>query len=338
MQKRDKETSMSYFKSFGIAARLAIGFGFLLLMMVGLTVYSVVQVEEINGNLATINDVNSAKQRFAINYRGSVHDRAIAIRDVTLVTSKEDHNTAVALIAKLAATYAENEKRMADMVASPAGASEQERTILAEIAAIQAKTNPLVADIIALQKQGDGEGARRILLERASPLFDAWLGAINKFIDYQEALNKSIGSSVRGVASGFESLALTALGIAALLSIAAAALAARSITGPLSKLQVSLEAMAGGDLTGDRRLEARRDEIGMLARAVAALRDAISAKAEREADAEATRATAERRRLEEDAKQREALKPGGRRPDPKDRHAVHSVARQAAARLQRRGG
>ncbi|ACP23707.1 methyl-accepting chemotaxis protein (plasmid) [Sinorhizobium fredii NGR234] len=298
---------MSHFKSFGIAARLATGFGFLLLMMVGLTVYSAVEVEEINGNLATINDVNSAKQRFAINYRGSVHDRAIAIRDVTLVTSKEDLNTAVALIAKLAATYAENEKRMAEMIASPAGASEPERAILAEIAAIQAKTNPLVADIIELQKQGDGDGARRILLERASPLFEAWLGAINKFIDHQEALNKSIGSEVRGTASGFESLAFTALGVAALLSIVAAALTARSIIGPLSRLQHSLKAMAEGDLTGDRRLEARRDEIGMLARAVAALRDAISAKAEREADQEATRAISERQRLEEDAKQRNAL-------------------------------
>ncbi|GEC32595.1 methyl-accepting chemotaxis protein [Sinorhizobium fredii] len=296
---------MSHFNSFGIAARLATGFGFLLLMMVGLTIYSAVQVEEINGDLVTINDVNSAKQRFAINYRGSVHDRAIAIRDVTLVTSAEDHNTAVAMIAKLASTYAENEKRMADMIAS--GASDQERAILAEIAAIQAKTNPLVADIIALQEKGNGEAARKILLEQARPLFDAWLGAINKFIDHQEALNKSIGSQVRGAANGFESLAFSALGVAALLSIVAAALTARSIIGPLSKLQLSLKAMAEGDLTGDRRLEARRDEIGMLARAVAALRDAISAKAEREADQDAARAISERQRLEEDAKQRNAL-------------------------------
>ncbi|WP_132073152.1 methyl-accepting chemotaxis protein [Sinorhizobium americanum] len=296
---------MSHFKSFGIVARLAIGFGFLLLMMVGLTIYSVVQVEEINGNLATINDVNSAKQRFAINYRGSVHDRAIAIRDVTLVTSEEERKKAEALIEKLAATYADNEKRMAEMIAS--GASDQERSILAEIADIQAKTNPLVADIIALQQKGNGDGARRILLEQARPLFDAWLGAINKFIDYQEALNKSIGSHVRGAASGFESLAFTALGVAALLSIIAAALSARSIIGPLTRLQLSLKAMAEGDLTGDRHLEARRDEIGMLARAVAALRDAISAKAEREADAETTRTMTERQRLEEDAKQRNAL-------------------------------
>ncbi|TAW84787.1 methyl-accepting chemotaxis protein (plasmid) [Rhizobium ruizarguesonis] len=298
---------MKNIMSFGVVTRLALGFSVLLLLMVGLTIYSTEKVAQINDKLGTINDVNSVKQRFAINYRGSVHDRAIAIRDVTLVTSADERKTAEALIEKLAASYAENEKRMADMVASPAGATEQEKTILGEIADIQAKTNPLVAQIIALQEKGDGEAARKILLEQARPAFVAWLGAINKFIDYQEALNKSIGGEVRSTASGFKPLALTALGIAAVLSLVAAGVTARTIVGPLTKLQLSLKAMADGNLNGDRRLEARGDEIGKLARAVAGLRDAISAKAEREADAEAKRAVSERHRLEQDADERRTL-------------------------------
>ncbi len=64
--------------------------------------------------MARFNDVNSVKQRFAINYRGSVHDRAIAIRDVTLVDATADRQAAVELIAKLAEAYAVNEKKMAD--------------------------------------------------------------------------------------------------------------------------------------------------------------------------------------------------------------------------------
>ncbi len=294
-------------KAFGIAPRLAVGFGFILLMMICLTLYSILQVETIDRNLGTINDINSVKQRYAINYRGSVHDRAIAIRDVTLVTSPAERKEAEALIEKLAASYAENEKKMAEMVASPAGATEQEKTILSEIAAIQAKTNPLVAQIISLQEKGDGEGARKILLEQARPLFVAWLGAINKFIDFQEASSKSIGGEVRDAVGGFESLALVALGIATVLSIVAAVFTARSITGPLSELQESLKAMADGKFQGDQRLEARGDEIGLLARAVAALRSAISARAERDADIETRRAVEERERLEQDAAERSSL-------------------------------
>ncbi|MGM5058372.1 methyl-accepting chemotaxis protein [Rhizobium sp. 814_E9_N1_1] len=298
---------MHHFKSFGLAARLATGFGFLFCLMVGLTAYSTGQVAQIDSKLATINDVNSVKQRYAINYRGSVHDRAIAVRDVTLVTSEAERMQAVALIEKLAASYADNEKRMAEMVASLAGATDEEKTILAEIADIQAKTNPLVAEIISLQNKGDGSAARRVLLEQARPLFVAWLGAINKFIDYQEALNKSVGGEVRDTASHFKSLAFTALGIAAVLSLIAAVLAARSIIGPLSRLQQSLKAMAAGNPEGDHDLEARGDEIGTLARAVATLRDTIFKKAEREADAEAKRTITERQRLEEEARERSAL-------------------------------
>ncbi|QND46280.1 HAMP domain-containing protein (plasmid) [Rhizobium lusitanum] len=298
---------MASLKAFGIVTRLAAGFGFLLILMIGLTFYSTGQVGKIDHNLGLINDINSVKQRYAINYRGSVHDRAIAIRDVTLVTSADERQAAVKVIEKLASTYSENEKKMAEMVASPAGATAEEKAILDEISAVQAKTNPLVAEIIALQDKGDGDAARKILLEQARPQFVAWLKAINKFIDYQEALNKLIGGEVQSAAGGFHSLAVTALGIATLLAFVAAAFTARSITGPLAKLQNSLKSMAEGNMEGDRKLEKRGDEIGMLARAVATLRDVISAKAARDADAETTRAIGERKRLEAEAAERNAL-------------------------------
>ncbi|NEH54029.1 methyl-accepting chemotaxis protein, partial [Rhizobium leguminosarum] len=92
---------MKNIMSFGVVARLALGFSVLLLLMVGLTIYSTEKVAQINDKLGTINDVNSVKQRFAINYRGSVHDRAIAIRDVTLVTSADERKAAEALIEEL---------------------------------------------------------------------------------------------------------------------------------------------------------------------------------------------------------------------------------------------
>ncbi len=289
---------------FGIGMRLGIGFGFLVLLMLLLTQQSVSKVNAIDSNLSEVNDVNSVKQRFAINFRGSVHDRAIAIRDVTLVETAEERQTAVSLIAKLADTYAVNEAKMKDMIT--AGASDQEKTILAEIADIQSKTNPLVADIIALEDKGDKDAAKKILLEQARPLFVSWLGAINKFIDYQEALNKSVGSDVRATASGFETLALGSLAGAVILAIIAAYVAGRSITGPMAKLKVALRQMAEGRLDSDQALDARRDEIGDLARAVGAVRNAVGAQAARQAESDAERAAAERAQMEQTARQRDA--------------------------------
>ena len=83
----------------GISAKLALAFAFVLALMGGLTWISIAQINGVNRNLAQINDVNSVLQRHAINFRGSVHDRAISVRDVVLVESDADRNAAIAEIA-----------------------------------------------------------------------------------------------------------------------------------------------------------------------------------------------------------------------------------------------
>ncbi|WP_077967420.1 HAMP domain-containing methyl-accepting chemotaxis protein [Ensifer adhaerens] len=286
---------------FGISARLGLGFGFLVALMMVLTWTSISEVNMINADLVRINDVNSVKQRFAINYRGSVHDRAIAIRDVVLVGSEAERQATVALIDKLAAAYAENEAKMADMVSAPEGATAEERSILAEIAGIQAKTNPLVAEIIALTESGDAGKAHSVLLEQARPLFVAWLGAVNKFIDYQENLNKTIGEKVRTSASGFEQMAMIELSFAVLLALVAAVLASRSITGPMARLRTTLAAMARGELDSQSVTDGRKDEIGDLARAVAEVRDVTRSQADERSRSDADRAAAEHARMAADA-------------------------------------
>jgi methyl-accepting chemotaxis protein len=62
---------------------------------------AVIQVNSISNSLGTINDVNSVKQRYAINFRGSVHDRAISIRDVGLVETDAERRAAIDEITRL---------------------------------------------------------------------------------------------------------------------------------------------------------------------------------------------------------------------------------------------
>jgi methyl-accepting chemotaxis protein len=258
-------------KRFGITAKLAMGFGFLAALMVVLTVLSISQINGINQNLKQVNEVNSVKQRFAINFRGSVHDRAIAIRDVTILPA-DQRSEAVSLIAALAETYAKNEDTMNAMVASPAGASEQERTILAKIADIQSRTNPLVQTIIELKNKGDDAGAMSSLME-VRPLFVDWLGAINEFIDYHEHQNQMIGQDVNASASGFQTFALACLAGAFVLAFIAAWMVNGSIATPIRKLSELMQKMAHGDYSAEVDYADRKDEIGVMADAVQVFRE-----------------------------------------------------------------
>ncbi|MFM8749498.1 MCP four helix bundle domain-containing protein [Rhabdaerophilum sp.] len=91
----------------GIGVRLGIGFAFVLLLMGILTYLSVREINTLDRNLRQINEVNSVLQRYAINFRGSVHDRAIAIRDVVLIDDPRQREVETKLIDKLAASYAQ---------------------------------------------------------------------------------------------------------------------------------------------------------------------------------------------------------------------------------------
>src|SRR4051812_16884941 len=88
-----------------IGKRLALGFGSVLVLMAVLAGLAIQRVGQIDNILTQINDVNSVKQRYAINFRGSVHDRAIEVRDVALASTLETAKRHVGVIDKRNADY-----------------------------------------------------------------------------------------------------------------------------------------------------------------------------------------------------------------------------------------
>ena len=63
-----------------VGNRLVAGFLIVVLGMVAVTALGVIRVGQVSDRLTVINELNSVKQRYAINFRGSVHDRAISLR------------------------------------------------------------------------------------------------------------------------------------------------------------------------------------------------------------------------------------------------------------------
>ncbi|WP_343732855.1 methyl-accepting chemotaxis protein [Duganella sp.] len=209
-----------------VAARLGIGFGIILAMMLALTVLSVFKVNAIDNSLLHISEVNNVKQRYAINFRGSVHDRAIALRDVTLVSDAE-LTSVTALIDKLDTEYQLSAKPL-DALFSDAKAKmlPEERSWLEKIKQSEARTTPLIKKIIDARRAGDIEGARKMMLEQAKPAFVDWLASINGFIDQEEDMTEAESALARHGAHNFRSLALAAVAIA----IAIGALVAWRVT------------------------------------------------------------------------------------------------------------
>lgn len=126
-------------KQMSVSKRLGLGFFIILALMAAVAMVSALKVDVIDRTMSSISTQAGLKQRYAINFRGSVHDRAIAIRDAVSAVDPAFAREQMAEIERLATTYAESAVPMKAMLAQPA-ADAIELKLMAEIEAIEAKT------------------------------------------------------------------------------------------------------------------------------------------------------------------------------------------------------
>lgn len=247
-----------------ISTKLVLGFCAVTGIMIAMSAISVTRVQSISRSLETINELNSVKQRYAINFRGSVHDRAISLRDVVLSTDQADVDGAVRDIERLASGYAASAGPLDQIMAS---STSEEQAILLSIKAVETATLPIIARVVADRQAGNASEAHRALMNEASPAFTRWLATINQFIDLQEARNRALGAEAQATASGFMTLTLAA-GVVALLLTAAIAYTALRSLDPLRRLTGVMGAVARDDVNQVVPYRDRADEVGEIAQAV----------------------------------------------------------------------
>jgi len=236
-----------------IAKRLGLGFGLMLGLMILVTLIGVKRVNVIEQTLTNVSEDSSVKQRYAINLRGSVHDRAIAIRDAILVRDDTRLTAVLRLIEQLDQAYQQSAKPM-DETFQRLGASADDQQMLAAIKAQESQAQALTRQLIGLRKQGDLDRAQGLLLEQVSPAYQEWLKRINSFIDSQErAIGQDI-HQVRETAGGFARLMLLATAVAALICLIASYVIIRNIKSTLGAepeaVATLIRGLAKGELNG----------------------------------------------------------------------------------------
>ncbi|HEX8415349.1 MAG TPA: methyl-accepting chemotaxis protein [Sphingomicrobium sp.] len=263
-------------KDLKIGTRLVAAFGATLLLLMGVAIFANGRVATVDANLRTINDVNSVKQRYAINFRGSVHDRAISLRDVILVTSPAERDKAIKDIQTLAKKYADSAGPLDALLAPDKKPSDKELRILASIKEIESRTLPLIEEAVRQKQSGDDAGAWNTLMGDARPLFVAWLASINQFIDYQEAANQTLGKTTRVATESFAML-ISSLCVGALVLGAAIACWSIASVRPIARMAGIMERLDEGDGTVAIPGTEAGSELGQLARAMTAFRSKLKA-------------------------------------------------------------
>jgi methyl-accepting chemotaxis protein len=182
--------------------RLIISFASLIVLMGIITIIGVERVGIMNQNLQEVSHGAALKQRYAINFRGSVHDRAISIRDAVLVNSDAELSKHLADVVKLNQFYQDSAKSLKALMDQP-GVSAEEKALYQRINEIEIITLAATKTLIELRQSDKISDSQTLLLTEVAPHYSAWLKSINNFIDYQEAIIKNKVGTVEGIAKGF---------------------------------------------------------------------------------------------------------------------------------------
>lgn len=278
-----------------ISTRLTIGFSTLLALLVGLVIIGIYQVNQIDQDLMTINDVNGSKLGYSVDMRGSVNDRAIILRDMLLTQDDDRLDELHDEMNRLSNDYAvasEGEHQVTQKHSS----GQEEQQLLDRIDEQAATTQDLTQQIDSALQANQYEDARALLREQVSPAYAEWLNRINQFIDLQEQLNDVTTAAARTTASGFQMQMLVLTLFALLLGGGIAYFLTRQLLHELGaepyEVKAFAEAIGRGELAIQGRLK-KGDTRSIMASQVAMARQLQDIVAQVRASAEAVASNSE---------------------------------------------
>lgn len=247
------------------------GYGVLVLIILGISILSINRISFIDRNLSEINNVNSAKQRVAIDYRGSVHNRSISVRDVVLADNNQaELNKYLEEIRFEEQFYVDAKKRMMENFVNNNMLTSEEKAILDKINNTETAAMPLIQGIID-DKQNGSNIEMMEKLSKVRPLFVDWLKFINEFINLEEAKNQAVTPIVTKSTANFKLMMILNSFIALILGFSIAFFIIRYLVkllgGDPQDASKSFNAISQGDLSREIKTN-KKNADSMLSRIV----------------------------------------------------------------------
>ena len=238
---------MNFIRNFKIGTRLAAGFGFLLAMLVALSLLSVNRMSEIQGRLDHIVTVSNEEVHQANVMLVSINRTTAAASELILAAMPAERDAALGKLAQERKDYDAAEAALAKTLEH--GGSAQEREILASIQKQKAAARPFMNELVNAVKAGKTADARKLLTEQVAPGQSKWLTLIDSMVEFQ---NKDTAAAAEAAGASYlmtRNLMIGAAIVAVLLGAVLARFITTSITVPIAQAVMVAGTVAKGDLT-----------------------------------------------------------------------------------------
>ncbi|MDN7736721.1 MULTISPECIES: methyl-accepting chemotaxis protein [Burkholderia] len=242
-------------KNMKVSSRLIIGFGLLTILLLAIAAGAFYGLGQLNSQLDSIARVNNTEARFANQLRASIQDRAIAVRNLALVTDPQDMAREADRITQQERIYADAYQQLSRMFTDEAGTTEREKTLLAALKQDEAAAIPPFRKSVQLALNNDAAAAARELLQNARPAQRIWLARAVELANFEDQLNEQAQREAVATYSNVRALIAVIAGSALLVAVGTTILIARSILrqlgGEPSMAQYAAAQIADGNLMID---------------------------------------------------------------------------------------
>ncbi len=242
-----------------IGSRLAVGFGAIMVMMIGVALGAIFLDKLNRDGLAATITAASAKEQLAVEMKLLALEQSSAVRNLALVGDLKAMENANERINNLQAAFDVARERIGKLNLSPA-----ERQVVAAIATIDAEFDAPIKEAYDFATRFRTEDTGKLMLKVIDPLVQRQLNELDTLVQqqrgaYQEAM---AGSLAHGERLMWFTLAMLG-GTAALAALFAWALT-RSISVPLRDSVAVARRVAAGDLTSRIEIEGRDEAAELL--------------------------------------------------------------------------
>ena len=270
------------FRDLSIKTKLLAGFGTLALLVLVVSGLSLRALSRsTDGFTAYINGLN-ARAEMASQVRTAVDRRAIAARNLVLVTTQADVDVEKADVLKAHSDVQERLGKLKQMVTAP-GVNEGARKLVAEIDSIETRYGKVATDIVGLALDGKKDAAIAKMNAECRPLLAALVKATRDYADFTRGRQHEMIAELEQDYERQRMFLIVVALAAVLFGIFGGLLLTRAITMPIQRAVDVARTVARGEIGGQievnshdepgRLLEALRDMNDRLAETVARVRE-----------------------------------------------------------------
>lgn len=236
-----------------VGKRLGLGFALVLILLIAVTSLGISRMALIQDRLEDIVNVSNVKSRLIIDMRAIVYDRQVSLRNLTLLTDIDDMSKDLKKIDEQSKSYIEKENKLAEMLKSEHGTSE-ENTLFTKLKDKEKAAAALPNMARDLGLANNPESATIALIKKIRPVQDEWFKVLDELVNLEDKQNALVAEEAKSAFGNARNVLLLLGGLALVLGIIAAVIITRSLLKQLGgepdyAADIASQ-IAAGDLSG----------------------------------------------------------------------------------------